>query len=249
MNFNNTQQSNNELLQRINPEMGFIGQPPPLNISQNKKLIDQMSNSVCRVAIGNKIGTGFLCLIPFPTIVYRLKVLITCNHVFNDITIGNKIKVMFDNGIQKEIIIDSSRRVYTSKREEYDITIIELKENEFDIRYYLGIDDDFFLKDEIKINQIIYIIHYPKGIEVKNNQGTIQKIIGNQIIHYLTTYEGSSGAPIFNLNSFKVIAIHRGYINNKNKIFNIGELIKKPIIDYYQKCNIKHNINEINIIL
>ena len=102
MNFNYTRQNNNALLQRINPEMGFIGQPPPLNISQNKKLIDQMSNSVCRVAIGNKIGTGFLCLIPFPTIVYRLKVLITCNHVFNDITIGNKIKVMFDNGIQKK---------------------------------------------------------------------------------------------------------------------------------------------------
>ena len=67
--------------------------------------MDQMSNSVCRVVIENKVDPGFLCLIPFPTIEYRLKVLITCNHVFNDITIGNKIDVMFDNGIQKEIII------------------------------------------------------------------------------------------------------------------------------------------------
>jgi len=249
MHFNCTQQSNNSLLQRINPQAGFIGQLPPLNITQNKKLIDQMSNSVCRVVIESKVGTGFLCLIPFPTIEYRLKVLITCNHVFNDITIGNKIDVMFNNGIQKEIIIDDSRRVYTSKKEEYDITIIELKDNEFDISYYLGIDNDLFLKDEIKINQIIYIIHYPKGIEVKNNLGTIQNKIGNKIVHYLTTYEGSSGGPIFNLNSFKVIAIHRGYINNENNIFNIGELIKMPIIDYYQKCKLKYNINENNIIL
>ena len=67
MHFNYTQQNNNAL-QRINPQAGFIGQLPPLNISQNQKLIDQMSNSVCRVDIGNKIGTGFLCLIPFPTI-------------------------------------------------------------------------------------------------------------------------------------------------------------------------------------
>jgi len=256
------QESNNTLIHGINPQMGFIGQLPPLNLSQSKKIIDQMSNSVCRIDIGNIMGTGFLCLIPFPSIEYRLKVLITCHHVFNDIKIGNKIKVMFDNGIQKEIIIDGARRIYTSKGEEYDITIIELKDNEFDITYYLGIDDDLFLKDEIKINQIIYIIHYPNGIEVKNNQGTIQNIMGNKIMYYLTTYGGSSGAPIFNLNSFKVIAIHRGYLNNKNNIFNIGELIKMPIIDYYQKCKLKYNninkrkeikeekrINEINIIL
>ena len=130
-----------------------------------------MSNSVCRIDKGNIIGTGFLCLIPFPTIEYRLKVLITCNHVFNDKGIGSKIKVMFDNGIQKELIIDETRRVYTSIIEEYDTTIIELKDNEFDISYYLEIDNDLFLKDEIKINQLIYIIHYPNGIEVKNNQG------------------------------------------------------------------------------
>jgi len=252
MYFNYTQQSNNALIQRIYPQMGFIGQLPPLNISQSKKIIDQISNSLCRVIIGNKVGTGFLCLIPFPRIEHRLKVLITCHHVFNDIRIGNRIRAIFYNGIQKDIIIDESRRVYTSIREEYDITIIELKDNEFDISYYLRIDDDLFLKDEIMINQIIYIIHYPNGIEVKKNPGKIENIIGNNIIHYLTTYEGSSGAPIFNLNSFKVIAIHRGYSNDKNNKFNIGELIKMPIIDYYQKCKLKYKekrINEINIIV
>ena len=258
--FNKIQNSNNALLQRINPQVGFIDQPQPLNMNQHKKILTQMTNSVCRIAIGNKTGTGFLCLIPFPNIEHRLKVLITCNHVFNDIKIGNKIKVMFYNGIQKEIIIDESRRVYTSNREEYDITIIELKDNEFDIKYYLSIDEDLFLIDEIKINEQIYIIHYPKGIEVTSNNGTIQNKINNEIMYYLSTYAGSSGAPIFNLNSFKVIAIHCGYIDNKNNKYNIGELIKIPIIDYYQKCNLKYNnkikeikeekrINEINIIL
>ena len=237
---NKTQKSKN-ILPTIKPEAGFIGQPEPLNKKQHMKIIDQMTNSVCRIVIGNKIGTGFLCLIPFPTIEYRLKVLITCNHVFNDITKGNKIKIIFDNKIEKEIIIDGIRKVYTSNRKEYDITIIELKDNEFDIRYYLQIDDDLFLKNEIKINQQIYIIHYPKGIEVKSNNGTIQKIIGNEIMYYLCTYEGSSGAPIFNLNNFKVIGIHLGYDNK----YNIGEIIKIPIIDFYQKCNLKNNINKI----
>ena len=48
-----TQQSNNALIQGINPEMGFIGQLPPLNMNQTKKIIDQMSNSVCRINKGN----------------------------------------------------------------------------------------------------------------------------------------------------------------------------------------------------
>ena len=161
---NKTQNKNNAILQRINPEVGFIDQPQPLNMSQHTKILNQMSNSVCRIVNGYKTGTGFLCLIPFPNIEHLLKVLITCNHVFNEIIIGNKIKVIFYNGIQKEIIIDGIRKVYTSNKEEYDITIIELKDNEFDINYYLRIDDDLFLKDKIQINQQIYIIPYPKGI-------------------------------------------------------------------------------------
>ena len=44
------------------------------------------------------------------------------------------------------------------------------------------------------------------------------------------------------MNSFKVIAIHLRYIGNN---YNTGELIKNPIIDYYQKCNLKNRINEI----
>jgi len=236
--FNKTQRNNNSNLQRINLEAGFIDQPQPINIAQHMKIIEQMSNSVCKIAIGIKNGTGFLCLIPFPTIEHRLKVLITCNHIFNDIKIGNKIRVMFYNGIQKEIIIDGTRRLFT--KEEYDITIIELKNNEFDISYYLNIDDDLFLKDEIRNNQQIYIIHYPNGIEVKDNYGTIKIIEGNEIMHYLNTDKGSSGAPIFNLNSFKVFAIHCGNIGNE---YNVGELIKIPIIDYYQKYN--YNINKI----
>ena len=59
-----------------------------------------MTNNVSINANGKKIGTGFLCLIPFPNIEYRIKVLITRNHVFHEITIGNRIKVIFYNEIK-----------------------------------------------------------------------------------------------------------------------------------------------------
>ena len=70
--FNKTQKINNSNLQKIIQEAGFIDQPQPINIVQHIKIIEQMSNSVCKIVIGDKIVTGFLCLIPFPTIEHRL---------------------------------------------------------------------------------------------------------------------------------------------------------------------------------
>ena len=102
-----------------------------------------MDKSICKINNEKTIGTGFLCLIPFPDSLSILRVLITCNHVLNDLKIGNEIKLIFDRK-EKIIIIDKLRRAYTNK--EYDITIIELKENEFDIQNYLKIDDVYYIK-------------------------------------------------------------------------------------------------------
>ena len=49
--------------------------------------IKQMNKSICKIDNENSTGTGFLCLIPFPDSLSLLRVLITCNHVFNDINI------------------------------------------------------------------------------------------------------------------------------------------------------------------
>ena len=122
----------------IKLESGNKKQVPALNKYITKTILNQMSNSVCRFDLGKKTGSGFICLIPYPTIEHQLKVLITCNHVFNDIKIGNKIKVKFDNNIEKEIILDKERKLYTNDiNDKYDITIIELKDNEFNILYII----------------------------------------------------------------------------------------------------------------
>ena len=68
----------------IKLETGNKEQVPALNKYQTETILYQMSNSVCRFDLGKKTGTGFICLIPYPNIEHQLKVLITCNHVFND---------------------------------------------------------------------------------------------------------------------------------------------------------------------
>ena len=243
-NFNNNIQKKEENNMNIKPEMGFIEYPKALNRNQYKIIDYQMGNSVCKIINGKIIGTGFICLIPFPTIDHPLKVLITCNHVFNDIRIRNKIKLKFDNNIEKEIILDKERKLYTN--DIYDITIIELKDNEFDLNNYLRIDDELYKNEEIKENDQIYIIHYPK--EVKYSIGPIIYREENKIGYKCETEEGSSGAPIFNLNNFNVIGIHRGV--GIDKKFNIGEILKLPINDFYQNYKCKNEILitlEINI--
>ena len=77
-----------------------------------------------------------------------LKTLITYNHILNNIKIGNKIKVIFDKNIKKEIILDDKRKLFSNKK--YDITIIELKDNEFDINNYHQIDDELYTNNKIK---------------------------------------------------------------------------------------------------
>ena len=206
---------------------------------ENDNIRIQMEKSICLID-GLLKGTGFLCLIQNQNLL--LRVLITCNHVLNYLKIGNEIKLVFDEGKEKKLILDESRRLYTN--DETDIAMLELKENEFDLNDYLKIDDDIYKFDEfnnIYKDKVIYIIHYEKGKELKYSAGPIKNIDNNNIFHCCSTEYGSSGAPILNLISFKVIGIHNGY--EKRLCCNIGKLIKSPIYDY-----IKKEENKINII-
>ena len=170
--------------------------------------------------------------------------LITCNHVLNDLKIGNKVKLIFENEKEKIIILDKSRKMYTNQK--YDITIIELKEDEFDLNDYLKIDDEIYKLEQFNkkysSNKSIYIIHYPKGKEVMYSIDIIKNIDKDNYLHHCcTTDNGSSGAPILNLNTFQVIGIHIGY--NIELKCNIGKLIKNPIDDFNEKIKKSKNNN------
>ena len=223
-------------------EGNIPGHTKALSIFQMDQIKEQMKKSICKIDENGKIkGTGFLCLIPNPNIDHLLKVLITCNHVFNDLTNDNKIKLIFEDGKEQLLIIDESRKKYTNK--EYDITIIELKENEFNLNNYLTINNDIYKLEkfnEIYKNKQIYIIHYPNGNEVKYSIDFLKSIDeNNNIYHCCDTDHGSSGSPILSLHNFQVIGIHIG--RHKNLNFNIGKLIKFPIDDFNEKIKIMKN--------
>ena len=172
----------------------------------------------------------------------------TNNHIIgnNDLILGKRIKFTLDNDRkQKEIILDEKRKKYSS--EKYDITIIEIKKNDgIEKESFFEIDNQIFTDYKIYIKQSVYLLHYPKGKEMKFSCEIINSIYedGYTIQHYCDSDDGSSGGPLLNSIDYKVIGIHKGGAKGAQQ-FNLGTLIKEPIEDFKRKINEKEVANSI----
>ena len=122
------------------------GSVNPVNITSTEKILHQMKHCVCKIKIGKMSATGFFCKVP----IINMNFLMTNYHVINeDYTKKNKEIQILLNDEKEALVLDLTikREKYFSK--EYDITLIELKEND-GIKEYLELDDNI-LKDNEKI--------------------------------------------------------------------------------------------------
>jgi hypothetical protein len=102
------------------------------NLESIATIFKQMTESVCKIYGPIINGTGFFCAIQnmkeWNSTAYTL---MTNNHVLGEEAIkpNKKIKISLNNERkQMEITIDKSRRIFTSRK--YDVTIIEMKQND-----------------------------------------------------------------------------------------------------------------------
>jgi surface protein len=178
-------------------------------------------------------------------------------HVILD---NKKINITINNeNILDTININENNKIYSSIRYEYDIMIIKL-DKEKDTYHYLELDDNLFNdnSEDLYKEKSIYILHYPKDGNISVSYGYgIQKDNEYNIKHLCNTNFCSSGSPILNLTTNKVIGIHSGYINKKsganNKTskkenqYNIGTLLKYPLKQINEiKLEVKINKGDIN---
>ena len=173
--------------------------------------------------------------------------LATNNHVLKEKDIQNNksIKLLIKNDKQKTktIKIDQSRINFTNT--ELDFTFIEIKPFIDDVFNFLEIEEDLLNKSqeviELEYQQnSIYILHCPNAPQV--SYGVIKSIQNTNILHFMTTYSGSSGSPILSLKTFKVIGIHKGAPVVGN--FNVGLLINN-ILNKFSNYN-NNNCNNYN---
>ena len=219
--------------------------PRSLSKMQIKRIYEQMNKSICKI-VDHK-GSGFICRIPYPNNLNLLPVLITCNHVLKneDVKPGSEIKLVFEEE-EKILKIDDERKIYKSLKDEYDITIIEIKKTDgFDFKNFLEVDENIFNDnlDKLFKNKTIYVIHYPKVDEIKYTVDVIHLIDDFKIRHFCETDYGSSGSPILSLDTFKVIGIHSGHAATKS--YNVGTIIKYPIDGLIKENPPKIEKNEI----
>ena len=204
----------------------LIGYPSTISYECTKKIMEQMTKNICKIKIGQNQGTGFFCKIPFPDINNMHTVFITNNHVIDEYYLMKKdAKIQLDIKEETDKIEMNLNNRLKYTNEEYDITIIEIKEED-NIKNYLELDN-IIINDILKNknqnkeyeDKTIYIIQYPKG-ELSVSYGILSKITLDKSYnfnHKCGIEKGSSGSPILTLNN-KIIGIHKKSSNNCNKI-------------------------------
>ena len=193
----------------------------------------QKEKSICKIKTRKGHGTGFLCKFPFGSKENLLPVLITNYHIINEKYLDFFEKILFTREIEPSttytISLGIPRRIYMDH--EYDFTIIENKhEDNLDLNSFLEVDCfDINLKD-----LEVYTIHFPEENKATLNAGKIESINENkiEIYHKCSTDKGSSGCPIINAKTCKVIGIHKG--SQRTKDLNRGVFIKYAVDKFYE---------------
>ena len=225
-----------------------------ISLETIEKIYNQMkSKCICKV-YGEMIGTGFFCKI-LDNKEY-IPVLMTNYHVISRefIKNNNQLKISFnDEQIIDTLEINENNIIYSSTTVKYDIMILKIKNNN---NYnYLELDDDLFKDncEELYEKNSIYILHYPTEDKISVSFGFCIKNFDNNynIKHFCNVKQSSSGCPILNLSTNKVIGIHECSnlnLNNRN-IYNKGTLLKYPLKEMKRneiKMEIKINKEDIN---
>ena len=213
--------------------------------------------SLCKIIYSNKNGTGFLIRLYIEDN-ETLLALMTNEHIITEKMIKDKEEVeVFYNNQQKRIKIilnNENRFIQCFKDMKIDCTVVEILPED-------NINEDYFLVPNIDyneenykslINQMIYIVQFPKG-NLGHSEGKITEIVGYELNHKASTDHGSSGSPIFLIQSTQVIGIHKAGSESIN--VNYGDFIF-PIINKLKKIKRKKNkinvggkINEVKIII
>ena len=217
----------------------------PVSFDGTKRILYQMKKGICKVRYRSQSqsGIGFLCSISAQDRVIRA--LIAPEPLLSGIEYYHEknINIIVDDHLNK-LELDENRFIYQNK--EYNIAILEIIEKgKIDDYYYLELDDIYYEHKNLfeYDRKSIYILHYYSE-SLCVSYGLMRTLIDSEnseiIKHNCETEVYSFGSPIFNLETNKVLGIHKGY-NRKYSCHGIleGTFFSKAIEEFLKLYRIK----------
>ena len=187
---------------------------------------------LCKIRYGDQIATGFLLRLFKGQ--DELYCMMTCEHVITREMIQQRktISFYYDSINFKTIgiTVDPNKRLIQDFRSlsemdinidiNIDATVIQiLPEDKIPKEFYLSINEDYIDNYDSLSNKDIAIIQYLQG-KLTYSYGKTKQIDKYEIIHTANTKPGSSGSPIFLINTIKVVGIHQGGDEKNLKIMD-----------------------------
>ena len=173
--------------------------------------------------------------------------LITNHHVINEQYYNQNKKINLLINDDNEIkIIDINKKRNHFFRKNYDIALIELKESD-KFQNFIELDENLFVDKEnvYYVKKAVYALQYPKGKNAMVSYGLLNQFNNFDINHTCSTDDGSSGSPILNLETNKVIGIHKEGSIPFN--FNKGTFLKLPLIEFINQIKNDNKIKDNNM--
>ena len=238
----------------IIPEKYSKNSPHPVSFDQLKTILYQMKKCA-KISYNNIRGTAFFLEYALKDKKSR-KVLVTCGHVLEEkILEEKKVLTVSLNNINNGENSPFSRAIHLGLHRkkfccmQLDLTFIEINESDkIPQEYFFEIDEDYKEGKEnfknISKNKSIYILNCPEGKDCIVSFGVILETKDSNIYHNCNTDQGSSGAPIFSLNSHKVIGIHNAGI--KDKEANMGTFLIEGLERFNEHYNSRNNFHKCN---
>ena len=224
--------------ENLKQEIKIENFPKPVSEKGFLKILNQMKNSICKIYKSDGFkGIGIFCSIPYEN--RNINVMITNNQIIDANYIQNNRQIniiLNDDKEEKTINIGNDQITYTN--EKYDITIIEIQENNIN---YIELDDKLFMKNSnIYYGKTSsYIIQYNNDEKASVSFGIINNIDNYNIIHFCRTESEVLGAPLLNLSNNKIIGVCRqGSQNNFSKCTFLKDPINEFIKIYKNKTQL-----------
>ena len=131
--------------------------PSSLTKQKTSVILEQIDTSIYKIKnINKKLGIGFFCYINYQQI--KIPVLITSYQIINEQYLSNNHNIVVENN-NISIKIEFCKTKYLNK--DYDLTIIEIKNEKTKNINFINIDEDI-LKGGLYTNETIYVIHLNK---------------------------------------------------------------------------------------